>query len=138
MEKAKNECVVSQSELVDGAPASADRVEELAQVPVSGSEPLPPKVPQVEELEADGPEAGCRVRWEGRTVEVKGRSYKFINFMWRKEWAGFDAIKNGVAQVADSTIHTWRNRANNDLVELSLTWKPATDGRNRIVRKESR
>ncbi len=138
VEKAKNDLAASQSEKVNGAPALPGRVKEPAQVPGSGSDPLPPKVPQVEEPEPDGPQAGCRVRWEGRTVEVRGQIYKFIAFMWNRESASFITIKHEMGDVEDKTMHTWTHRANNDLASLHLPWKLTADVPNRVVRKEPR
>jgi hypothetical protein len=87
----------------------------------------------------DGPEAGVRVWYRGQSVDVSGRTYAVINFMWAREWANFEDLRKGVnAEAGDDTVHTWICRANTRLAPLPLPWKLAADGVNRVVRKEPR
>jgi hypothetical protein len=91
------------------------------------------------ERSRDGPEAGCRVRYGHRTVDLKGRIYTFVAFMWSRESAEFEALKEAVKEDAqDKTIHTWVNRANTAIAPLGLPWTLCADGVNRYVRKRLR
>jgi hypothetical protein len=85
---------------------------------------------------ADGPEAGCRVRYGGKVVAVKGRTYAVIDFIWKKEFVQFDDLIWAASDgVQDSTVHTWITRANASLVPLNLPWRLEADGVARVVRK---
>lgn len=91
------------------------------------------------EQHPDGPEAGCRVWYGGRFVEVSGRIYAVNNFMWRRESVTYDELKTSVnSEVQDKSVHTWVNRANNALTDLGLSWDLVADGSTRFVRKRRR
>ena len=87
----------------------------------------------------DGPEAGVRVWYGGEPVQVTGRIYAVIDYMWERESASFDDLADAVNQaVQDGTVHIWVNRANNVLRPLPLLWELEADGVNRFVRKRLR
>jgi hypothetical protein len=91
-------------------------------------------------VQGDGPQGDGRwVSFNGRTVEIKGRDYQVVAYLWGRDFASFDSLKEAVnAEVADATVHTWVNRANNALAPLPLAWRLAADSTNRVVRKEPR
>jgi len=102
---------------------------------------VPPEISASDRADppAGGPEGGCRVRYGENVVEVEGRIYAVIEFIWRREFVQFDDLKSAVNEDAqDGTVHTWISRANLTLAPLNLPWRLEADGVNRMVRKSYR
>ena len=87
----------------------------------------------------DGPEAGCRVWFGGKHIVIRGVVYKFIEFIWNREWASYQTIKQAVKpEVKDSSVGNWVHRAKGALDPLKLPWTLEDDSVNRQVRRVPR
>jgi hypothetical protein len=89
---------------------------------------------------ADGPEAGCWLRWKNQRHDVpKGVVYRLIEYMWKRDSASYDELDGPVFEGGDVLPSTVRGRVsdvNKVLKKIGIPWKLKTDATSRHLTKK--
>jgi hypothetical protein len=108
-------------------------------VRVSG-EPLAAGTPPTgTQKHPDGPEGGSWL-WSdnNRHAVPTGRTYQILEYMWDREFAGYDDLLHHLGTIAElTTIRGWAYDVNNVLHKAGVPWRLKANGRSRVMRKES-